>query len=70
MRRGTFSGGVTFQLLEAIAHKMNLLTVGQESSHVELVGGLDADLKHASQLAWNLPGILGTQLTLKRTATL
>lgn len=49
---------------------MNLLTVGQESSHVELVEGLEEDPKYASQLDWKLLKIPGTQFRMKLTATL
>lgn len=61
--------GVRFQLLEAIAHKMNLLTMGQELSYVEMVGGMEEDLKHVCQLAWKLPGIQWKQFRMKLTAT-
>lgn len=57
MRAATFNGVVRFQLLEDIGQKNYLQRVGQESSHVELGGGLEEDPEHVSQLAWKLLGI-------------
>lgn len=57
LRAGTFSGVFRFQLLEDIGQKNDLQRVGQESSHVELGGGLEEDPEHVSQPAWKLLGI-------------